>query len=147
MSGYKILQGPVETGAHGMKGWCLSRSEIEAPGTFTADPGTWGDWGFCPSGTAICGFQTKMEDKQGVVTWDNNDSALNHVRIVCCRLCDFSGGQYLNGNSCGMCHYTCKSCSGGASNQCNSCFFSSTHIHSLFSNTCVPPSCIHTYNL
>jgi hypothetical protein len=138
MSGYKILKGPESTGAHGMKGRCLSVEEIEAPGQFTKEPGNWGSWGVCSSGTAVCGFQTKMEDQQGTRIWQN-DSALNHIRIVCCRMCDYKGGQFLSGNTCGMCHFTCKTCFGKESNQCSSCFFKSNHVHFLSSsNTCIP---------
>jgi hypothetical protein len=136
MTGYKILEGPDETGAHGMGGLCLSGEPIEAPGKYTDDPGNWRDWGYCPGGTAICGFQSKMESEQG----GGNDSALNHVRVACCRLCDFSGGQYLDGNICQVCHYTCKTCSGGGQNQCTSCFFTSSHVHAL-SGSCTAQIC------
>jgi hypothetical protein len=140
LTGYKILEGPVETGAHGMKGFCLSEENFEAEGTYTNEPGIWGDWGICPKETAICGFQTRMEDEQESLAGEDN-SALNHIRIICCRLCDFSGGQYPNGNSCGLCHYSCKTCSGGGANQCTSCFFTSNYAHTLTSSTCQPGSC------
>ena len=53
--------------------------------TFNTPPwatpwGTWGQVAWCPTGTAICGVNTRMEAPQGV----GDDTALNGVAFACC---------------------------------------------------------------
>ena len=136
LSGYRMKTGNSSQGSMSMAGRCLSGYEFEPPGANSG--GSWGSFSSCSAGTAVCGFNVKYEDYKGIFT---DDSTLNHVRVVCCRLCHTEGGQYLNGNTCSLCHYTCKTCSGGGSNQCSSCHYSSTYAHSLSGNVCTPPSC------
>ena len=94
------------------------------------------NWGDCPAGTAICGMNSRFEGDQGA----GDDSALNDLKVHCCRICDEDSARFIiNGNNnCEACHYSCKTCSGGASNNCLSCFFS----ESPSSGTCSTLSCI-----
>jgi hypothetical protein len=147
-----LLVGDTKSGAHGMKGKCVvSRAEIIPTGIYSnaLDPGVWKQWADCPTGTAICGYQSKVEDQQGnQIGIGKDDSAMNDIRIACCRLCSLVDAQYTDGNTCKYCHHSCKTCSGGASNQCQSCYFTIKHPHTLsVYNECVAPSCKYTIML
>jgi Vitelline membrane outer layer protein I (VOMI) len=67
-----------DTAADDMQGVCLDSSTVVAPGG--AAFGAWGGKVSCPSGSAVCGIQVKFEGSQG----DNDDTALNGVRLACC---------------------------------------------------------------
>lgn len=46
--------------------------------------GIWGDWHneqICPAGQYVCGLRVRFEHHQG----DGDDTALNAVRLKCCR--------------------------------------------------------------
>jgi hypothetical protein len=135
MKGVQTKLADQSLGVTGFVGQCLNEATIESAGGMAQ--GTLGTIVSCPAGTAICGIQVKFEDDQGA----GDDSAINNVRASCCRICDLSGALYLSGNTCAYCHYSCKTCTGGASTECTSCYFTSTNVYTLTSGSCVPPSC------
>jgi hypothetical protein len=105
----------------GIKGVCSDSSVFEAQGTFvTIFPPTWTASELCDTDAAICGFAIKLESSQGGFS---DDSAMNDIRVHCCRMCDSSQARYLEGKICAQCHYTCKTCSGATISHCTSCYF------------------------
>lgn len=70
-----------DTGANDVEFGCLGGGSIRAnPG---GPWGDWSDWAFCSPGTAVCGLSIRFEDYQGT---DGDDTAMNGMKIHCCRL-------------------------------------------------------------
>jgi len=77
-----------DSSANDVKFQCrqLSSSDTSSSSVLTSDNGgPWGNWSqfsACPQGTAICGFQAKIQASQG----DKEDTALNDLKFKCCPL-------------------------------------------------------------
>lgn len=81
-SGQMKIESPIglgdDTAANRLSAQCLGGQWLQ-PDAHTS----WGTWlgvVSCPSGTAVCGVQTRVESSQG---W-GDDTALNGVRFACC---------------------------------------------------------------
>jgi len=67
-----------DTAANDVKMVCSGGQEIAVN-----NGGPWGDWTSpvsCPSGTAVCGLQTRFEDSQN----ERDDTGMNGLKLVCC---------------------------------------------------------------
>ena len=79
----------VAVNSYGFQCWHLKTGRTNEA---RSHDGFWGDWSstsYCPSGTAICGLQTQVEDPQG---GSGDDTALNDAKFYCCNLpnpCNF----------------------------------------------------------
>ena len=78
---------------------------------------------WCPSETNLCGLKPKFESDQGP---SKDDTALNNLEMHCCRYCEKELSRYKDKETgtCKSCFYKCKTCFGGSSNECLSCFSS-----------------------
>jgi Vitelline membrane outer layer protein I (VOMI) len=59
---------------------CLDKATLAAD---NGGPyGTWSPYAKCPTGSAVCGMQSRVEGRQG----SGDDTAMNGVRLMCCTL-------------------------------------------------------------
>ncbi|MDM8557525.1 Calx-beta domain-containing protein [Candidatus Parabeggiatoa sp. HSG14] len=58
--------------------FACEQGEIQAPGGMSW--GTWNSYQYCPSGQAICGVRTRVEEEQG----GGDDTAMNGAEYACC---------------------------------------------------------------
>jgi hypothetical protein len=72
--------GGDDTGANRLEYSCADGS-IRSPDAYTSW-GTWSEWKYCPSGSAICGIRTRVEGSRG----SSDDTALNGAEFACCSL-------------------------------------------------------------
>merc|ERR1711976_910539 len=69
-----------ETAANNIDMHCINKNTLSGNGMFW---GEWTDWKYCPTGTAVCGMKTKVQEYSGAFT---DDTALNEIIIYCCDL-------------------------------------------------------------
>lgn len=67
-----------DTAANNVTLGCSGGGSIQASGGMGW--GSWGDWAFCPVGTAACGLSIRFEGSQG----GGDDTAMNGMRLHCC---------------------------------------------------------------
>lgn len=85
ITGFNLLVEPPQgdgddTAANSMMATC-SNGIVLTP----SNGGPWGQWGqfiYCPGGTAVCGMSLKIEPSIG----GGDDTAVNDVILYCCRL-------------------------------------------------------------
>merc|ERR1711971_991618 len=69
-----------ETAANNIDMHCINKNTLSGNGMFW---GEWTDWKYCPTGTAVCGLKTKVQEYSGSFT---DDTALNEIILYCCDL-------------------------------------------------------------
>merc|ERR1711971_789871 len=67
-----------ETAANNIDMHCINKNTLSGNGMFW---GEWTDWKYCPTGTAVCGLKTKVQEYSGSFT---DDTALNEIILYCC---------------------------------------------------------------
>ena len=135
--GYELYLGGEKDGALGIKGIC---SDFYGENVIYVDKGEFDfnvqkESATCPPGTIVCGMQLRIEVNQGTFS---DDSALNDLRVFCCRVCLSDRGRYLNEitKTCEKCHFSCKTCSGMREDECLTCY----NDDKLENNKCIPIS-------
>ena len=101
---------------------------------YDGDTHGWSALTNCPQGTAICGFSAKFMAQTDSC---NDQTALNDLKMDCCRICKPINAVYPSGTSCAFCNLNCLTCS--SSSTCDSCGGGDT----LTSGSCVTPSYFH----
>jgi len=69
-----------DSGANGVQFGCSTGAVLSAGND--GPWGTYGNWASCPQNTAICGAKIIAEEYQG----DGDDTAMNGLTIICCRV-------------------------------------------------------------
>merc|ERR1711971_1505922 len=69
-----------ETAANNIDMHCINKNTLSGNGMFW---GEWTDWKYCPTGTAVCGLKTKVQEYSGSFT---DDTAPNEIILYCCDL-------------------------------------------------------------
>ncbi len=69
-----------DTGANDVQFACKNGGSIAANNGL--DYGSFSNWDFCPTGTAVCGMQVKVEASQG----GGDDTSMNGISMKCCQL-------------------------------------------------------------
>ena len=133
--GYQMKVGDSKIGVTGIRFRCSDTNFIDAANDLNV--GSYLGMTNCPAGTAICGINSLFLGNQGP---ELDDSALNDIKIHCCRICATFTSNYIEKSTkeCLPCHYSCKTCFGELSTQCLSCF----HTDVLANNTCIAPASI-----
>ena len=76
-----------DTGGNSLNMKCTDGEQLDGEG---GEYGDWSSWVSCPSKTAICGIQTKLEPYQGnggfFVKQFDDDTMLNEVSFYCCSM-------------------------------------------------------------
>ena len=97
----------------------------------------WNSAVYCPAATAACGYQSRFQGYDNTLLTDN--TGLNDINLLCCRICNPKSAVYQNNLDCNFCDKNCKTCS-STSTTCDSCAGSDT----LTSNACVSLTNIYT---